>query len=377
MLDFLDRHGLNKSTVKKITLNNLLVYYGYPISYKQIYDVDGIVSAISSSYKIWIVGDTYGNPTHEAYADTVEIINRVRAAGVTVYGYVPVGQSTQGLTVDQIKTKIDEWVTLNIDGIFLDEFGFDYGNTRAKQIQIVNYVHSYQLPYCANAWTVEDFACDNVSEINYDVGDWRYVNYTTYNPTNLSLPRNTSDTYMFENFCFENDGVSSIFNTQERAVNVSNRAATGGWSVWALGVLSESTPGVYDTTKVGTLKTLDDIGAYVSANAYLYDFKNVGVGGFSFGAAGTPINVPLFELPADAKLPTQPATSNYATKICSRFFGSVKLTITNTDTVQSVAFDNVTVKTFDSDYPNNKVPEIIVSTTEPLNPVLNTLWIQV
>lgn len=369
--DLLDR------PVSEISLKNLLVYYGYPISYNGLNDVNGVISSISSSYSHWIVGDTYGDTTHEEYLTTKAIIDGVRAEGVIVYGYVPIGENTEGLTVGQIKAKIDEWFAVGVDGIFLDEFGFDFANTRAKQIEIVDYVHSLDLPYCANAWIVEDFACDDVSEIGYTIGDWRYTNFVTYNPLNLPLTRYSTDSYMFENFCFDHLGVSVISNTQERAVNVTARAAAGNFSVWALAVLGESTPGNYDEFLIGTFNSLDDVSAYVSANAFLYDYSIVGIGGYSFGAGGSPINVPLYSLPLDAKAPEFSATNNYVTKICFRFFGNVKLTITNTDTLQAVSIENTAAKIFtNSEYPNNVVPKIIVSGTEPVDPVLNTLWIQ-
>ena len=376
MTDFLARHGLNK-TATVPTLSNLLVYYGYPIAYKGLYYTDAVISAIGNSYKYWIVGDTYGNASHPEITTTTTIIQGVQALGVKVYGYVPIGQSTQGLTVAQIKTKIDEWAALDVDGIFLDEFGFDYLNTRSKQIEIVNYVHSLNLPYCANAQVVEDFACDNISQVSYPSGDWRYINFTTYNPSNLTLPRNSTDVYMFENFCFNNLGVSVIWDTQYPAVNVSARAAAGNFAVWALAVLAESTPGTYDVTKIGTFKTSEEISAYVSANAFLYDYKVVGISGSSFGSAGNPITFQLYDLPSDAKKATIAASNNYITNDCSRFFGTVKVTITNTDVLQTVAVDSTAGNPLESAYPNNDVPKIVASTTQPSNPALNTLWVQI
>ena len=110
-------------------LNPLLIYYGYPIAYKGIWDAAAVAQEISNNYKYWVVGDTYQIPTHVEYASTVSIINAVRANGVIVYGYVPIGLNTSGLSIAQIRTRIDQWMTIGVDGIFLDEFGFDYENT--------------------------------------------------------------------------------------------------------------------------------------------------------------------------------------------------------------------------------------------------------
>ena len=137
-------HGLPltklTNTLPAPVLKELLIYYGYPISYKGLYDTSLIAAEISANYKYWVVGDSYSSPTHPEYATTTAIVTGVRTNGCKVFGYVPIGQSTQALTVAEIKTRIDEWVVVGVDGIFLDEFGFDYGNTRAKQIEIVDYV---------------------------------------------------------------------------------------------------------------------------------------------------------------------------------------------------------------------------------------------
>lgn len=156
------RDGLTSDNVHE--LNKLLVYYGNPIAYKGLWNIHLVIPEISK-FKYWVVGDTYGDPTHEEFASTSAIIAGVRANGVKVYGYVPIGLNTSALTLTQMQTKVDQWDNLGVDGIFLDEFGFDYGNTRQRQIDIVNYVHSKGLPYCANARTVHDFACDDINEL--------------------------------------------------------------------------------------------------------------------------------------------------------------------------------------------------------------------
>ncbi len=68
---------------------NLLVYYGYPIAYLGLWDAAAIIDRIASQYSIWVVGDSYQQPTFEEYASTQTIINGVRGRGVKVYGYIP------------------------------------------------------------------------------------------------------------------------------------------------------------------------------------------------------------------------------------------------------------------------------------------------
>lgn len=359
-------------------LQKLLVYYGYPIAYKGIWNTNLVISEISK-FKYWVVGDTYGDPTHEEFASTSAIIAGVKANGVKVYGYVPIGLSTSALNLAQMQTRVDQWDNLNVDGIFLDEFGFDYSNTRQRQIDIVNYVHSKGLPYCANAWTVHDFACDNINELPWGSGDWRYTNFSTGNPTNLTLPRNSTDSYMFENFCYDNTGPTNVFDTQERAEMVMALSSSKNFSVWALAVFPETTPGTLNSTAMGNLKSLSDAGAYISANAYLFGINIVGSGGFSFGSNGTPLWATLYNLPSSVPPPSGPASTNFTTTICTRVFGTDTLSITNHSTNgQSVSFIQESESLMPAVIPKPATiyDTIHIGSTPPSNPVLNQLWIQ-
>lgn len=357
-------------------LKPLLVYYGYPIAYKNLWDTEAVISEIAANYSVWVVGDTYGDPAHEEYATTTAIVSGVRSSGVKVYGYVPIGQNTSGLTLSQMQVRVDRWDTIGVDGIFLDEFGFDYGNTRSRQKDIVDYVHGKGLPVCANAWTAEDFMCDNVNELPWPSNDWRYQNFVTGNPTNLPLTRTAGDSYLMENFCFSNTGPGNVFDVQERSALTTALAASKGVEVWALAVLPESSPGNLDEALLGHLGTLENVGAYIAANAFLYDITVVGSGGFSFGSNGTPLWAPLPSMPVSAALPTSPATNNYATGIATRHFGPVQVRVTNTSSVQAVSVSNASPFVLSGNYPGQG-QTVIVSPTAPENPVLNQLWIQI
>lgn len=320
--------------------NRLFVYYGYPIAYKGLWDIDAIVTEIANNYDTWVVGDTYQDPAHEVYAQTVEIITKVRQRGVTVYGYVPIGANTSALTIPQITQRVDQWVIVGVDGIFLDEFGFDYGNTRSKQIEIVNYVHSKGLPYCANAWVFEDVVCADVAELGFPVDDWRYVNFQTYNPTNLPLPFTAADSYLIENFCIDNNGVLNAVNGQQRCLDIQTRNQSKGIDLWAVAVLAEpATPnGSPLYTKTGTLKSIKDISAYIAANAFLLGIKTVGIGGYSFGSNGCPIDFVVPSLP-DTATPPKKVFADLATGKLTAKFGSTTLTVVN-NSVQNVSISS-------------------------------------
>lgn len=313
------------------SLSSLLIYYGYPIAYKGIWDRQAVINEISSNFTHWVVGHTYQDPGHESYADTVAVLQGVRANGVKVYGYIPLGTSSYNYTISQIGALVDQWITVGVDGIFIDEFGFDYGNTRQRQIDAVTQVRNRNTALCVNAWVFEEFACDSITETSWATNDWRYVRWQQNNPDNLPLPRVPGDSYLIENFCFDNTGPSSIWDTQERCLQVQTVSAQKNIVPWAVSVFAETTPGVLDSTKLGSFSDLNGAGAYISANAYLYGINVVGSGGFSFGSNGTPIWAPLYQMPSSATSPVANVSNNYTIKVFERYFGPVKLTVTNTN----------------------------------------------
>lgn len=332
-----DSSGFVMTTTAPV-LNRLLIYYGFPIAWRNMWDTASIIDDIASKYEVWVVGDTYQNPADANYATTQQIIAGVKAKGVKVWGYVPTGQNTSNLTQAQMATKVDQWVTLGVNGIFLDEFGFDYANTRQRQINIVNYIHSKGLPYCANSWVYEDTACDNISELSWPTNDWRYVNFQTYNPTNLALPRNSTDCYLLENFCFDNTAVSNMWDTQERTALILTRNATKHLNLWAVATMAEvgASPGTIDFTKTGGITRLEDVEMYVAANAYLYDIGTIGIAGYSYGSSGFPVVFDIPKLPARSTAPTLPASIDYTNGVFSRGFGKTSITVTNIANTQKV-----------------------------------------
>lgn len=319
--------GLQK--VIRNSLDGLLIYYGYPSSFRGYNDNARVIDEISSFYNHWVVGDGNQAPAHQDYANTTAIISGVKANGVKVYGYVPIGTSTSNRSLATMQAAVDQWATLGVNGIFLDEFGFDYQNTRTRQKAMVDYVHSKGLVVVANAWIFEDFVCDNISELTWQTNDWRYVNFQTYNPTNIALTRNPDDIYLVESFCYSNVSPLDQYNTQEKMALVKALNATKKVKIWAVAVFAETTPGNIDFTKTGNLTTMKRIVDYVSANAYLFDIDALGFGGFSYGASGMPIIALTASLPVSAKKAIANATANYITGTFQRHFGDCVLTVTN------------------------------------------------
>lgn len=151
-----DIHG-NSMTANKTALEKVCIYYGYPVGIGNTWSVDGAV-AVYKQYDLCVLGDTYELPEQEVYADTVAVLQKLaqEAPKTRVAGYIPIGDLEEteysGLTMQELKRRVDLWAKIGAKGIFLDEFGYDYKVTRERQNEIVNYVHDHGMFCIANSW---------------------------------------------------------------------------------------------------------------------------------------------------------------------------------------------------------------------------------
>jgi hypothetical protein len=137
---------------------NLAIYYGYP---SLVNGANGDVTKAVEVFKpfdVIVFGDQIEHSTHGDHTKTKDIIAKLKPNGNKVFGYIPFGTtgSADSLTMAQVKQYTDEWYAMGVYGIFLDEYGFDYGVTRAKQNEAVSYIHSKGLKVFANSWVPDD-----------------------------------------------------------------------------------------------------------------------------------------------------------------------------------------------------------------------------
>jgi len=111
---------------------------------------------------------------------------------VLIFGYVTVFQD-----LTSFQTKADQWDTLEIDGIFMDEAGYDYGtpttNGRDAFNTKVDYVHglNYATLCFVNAWNM-DHAIGTENDASYP--------NTTYNTSAVESNLDESDWFLLESF---------------------------------------------------------------------------------------------------------------------------------------------------------------------------------
>jgi hypothetical protein len=108
-----------------------------------------------------------------------------------LYGYVNMGADNPGAAqknwrhfdMDRVKAEIENIADAGWAGVFIDQFGFDWQNTRDEQNEIVDYAHARGLKCIVNAWQPEDALgteYDRVYNINsapthLREGDWALV----------------------------------------------------------------------------------------------------------------------------------------------------------------------------------------------------------
>lgn len=156
----------------------LAIYYGYP---SLVNGANGDVAravATFSQYDVLVLGDGLefddvqpgrrpAGPGLEEHNKTKELIAALKRAStpVQVFGYVDLGNS-QHLVLSELKHRMDLWEKMGASGIFLDEAGFDYGVTRSRQNEILNYIHRLGLQAMVNAFHPEDIAGDRIVPLN-------------------------------------------------------------------------------------------------------------------------------------------------------------------------------------------------------------------
>lgn len=178
---------LAATATAQVRPGDLLIYYSYP---SQINGATTISQAAGefAVYDIAVIGDGLqdgpGDPNpHPDHAATIQIINSSITDGTLFFGYIDLGVTTDNLPLSEIERRVDAWQAMGIDGIFLDDFGYDYGTTRIRQNDAVDYIHTKGLPVCANGWSPDD--C---------FGSQVHAN----NPTGLATHLGASDYYLSE-----------------------------------------------------------------------------------------------------------------------------------------------------------------------------------
>jgi len=199
--------------------NDLLIYYGWLNSFNSSVNswTNEKVAQDMARYNIIVLGNGLANSGHGDYSNTEIIIPRIKELNpnALIFGYVTINQA-----LGTFQTKVDEWEALDIDGIFLDEAGYDYGsvstNGRVASNTKIDYVHDSTASICfSNAW--------NMDHIIGTENDASYPN-TTYNSGLVESNLNEDDWYLLESFAVNTTSYQGNYETDSNWFARGNKA---------------------------------------------------------------------------------------------------------------------------------------------------------
>jgi hypothetical protein len=189
--------------LKRHRIEKVILHYGEPAFICDVSSVNDAVN-IYKNYDIVIFGDQYQIPEPESnpyYDNTVSLIQKIHEdySSIRIVGYVPIGMHPDWedscLLMTELKERVDQWFNIGANGIFLDEFGYDYFVTRDRQNEIVDYCHEKGLFVFANSWSLE--YCFNPDPMKIEwLGDFEA------NPNGYASSLNKNDYYLFEHLFF-------------------------------------------------------------------------------------------------------------------------------------------------------------------------------
>lgn len=234
---------------------SLLIYYGWP----SLINGSGTAAEAAAQFDAYdyaVLGAGLEETVHPDHANTASII---ASSTAVFFGYVDLGVTTNGYTLAVIKEKIDAWKSTGADGIFLDDFGYDYGVTRERQNEAVAYAHGAGLSVVANAWDPDDVfgsAADAAA-----------------NPSGTAPVIDSRDWYLSESFQIQEGAYQSESAWHDKAEKLAAYRSAAGFGVFS--VTTIDAPGLYDEAKF----------YYAWYSALLYGHTAVGWGEYLFSSA--------------------------------------------------------------------------------------------
>ena len=205
----------------------LAIYYGYPSLVNGSRGDVEKAAHVFRDYDVVVLGDGLefanrdagrypeGNPDEHQRVLQIIAAVRQRNPGTRFYGYVclgeipwPKGQHTT-LTATELEERIHLWKQMGVNGIFLDEAGYDYAAvTRKRQNLAVKIIHDLGMSAFMNAYFVEHlFATgDNVP----------YANGAEKNPERLPSLLDQRDLFLLESFQVKNGAYEGAAAWQAR-----------------------------------------------------------------------------------------------------------------------------------------------------------------
>ena len=147
--------------VKK-KLENLAFYNGFLSSLNSptLLRQPTMIANFLNQYDLIVIGVGLESNIHNDYANTKLILDQVNTS-LKVFGSISLGSTPKAESIYFIKLRIDNWVKLKVEGIFINQAGFEHWDStdlemRTCQNEILNYIHSKGLIAMINVWEPDD-----------------------------------------------------------------------------------------------------------------------------------------------------------------------------------------------------------------------------
>ncbi|MEZ4651195.1 MAG: hypothetical protein R3E97_20875 [Candidatus Eisenbacteria bacterium] len=238
---------------------DLLIYYSWP---SLINGSGGDVALAAAEFGVYddvVLGDLIETPEHPDNANTIAILAHPAMDATRTFGYIDLGVAPgQNLSLAEIETRMQQWQATGVDGIFLDDFGYDYSVTRERQNAAIALAHGLGMPVIANAWIPSQALGSEVDPIG--------------NPSGLPTALGTGDFYLFESFQIQEGAYVPESQWQAKAESLEGYRASTGVGVFTVTTMLPED--VYDETKFH----------YAWYSGFLYGYDSVGWGEYLFSA---------------------------------------------------------------------------------------------
>jgi len=177
--------------VSQLGTKKLLIFYSWPNAINDAISASDDVAAAAAEYAKYdyvVLNRTFG-VSDCPQATVSAIINHPSCKNTIFFGYVDLGMlaSSQRLDINEIKTRISTWNDMGVDGIFFDEYGYDYDVTRARQNEAIDAVHAVKskkrgkmLSVIANAWNLRDVFSAEVHSVSNSDGNASRIGSNDY-----------------------------------------------------------------------------------------------------------------------------------------------------------------------------------------------------
>ncbi len=207
----------------------LAIYYGIPSLVNGAGGDIGGAAEVLGAYHIVVLGDGLQYEAAPAggrsagpieHRRTREVMRHLAQnyPAVQVFGYLPLGD-TQALSIATLAEGVRRWHALGVHGIFLDEAGYDFGVTRARQNEAIDAIHGAGLRAFVNAFNPDDVLADEATPINPRGGG---------NPLGTPSRLQRRDLLLLESFVVRNGEVEPAASWFERSRKAwAHRERTG------------------------------------------------------------------------------------------------------------------------------------------------------